>query len=201
MKSLPILFALFLLFGCNNASKNKAEDEQGKVDWNKDELEVNFDNDLRDFVACLNNEEYDCVVDYMPEKVFNMIPREQVIAEMENINEMGMRMHFDAFKINKISDVVLHENFYYCKISISTRTTLTLSGIMEMQKDVLAEAFEAQGMEVSETETGEIVYDGDEFVYAIAEEKNKRWKYIRIDESLKQRINAFIPVQVQIALD
>ncbi|MCR9173977.1 MAG: hypothetical protein NXI10_15845 [bacterium] len=165
---------LFLLLACNSDKNGLSNEENSDQDtWDKNELKENFENDLSDFVNCLNNQDYACVVDYMPERVFRMASKEQMINEMEGLNRMGMQMQFDNFKISEMSEVVKHEDHYFCRIKFSTNTTFTLSGMMEIQKDVLLESFADEAIEVKENETGELSYASDEYMYAIADEKNK----------------------------
>lgn len=203
MKYIILILPLLLLIGCDNPSNSDSgeTEEEKSVKWNKEELADAFERDLRDMVACLNIEDYSCVVDYMPEQMLRIMPKEMIVSGFEQMSNMGMHMKFDVFDITKISDVVQHDGYYYSKLDISSKTTVTLTGAMQFQKEELMDSFSEQGAEISELDNGEFDYTTEESIYAIADEKTKTWKYVRFNQSSKEQVNLIVPVQVRTRLN
>ncbi|PWL27019.1 MAG: hypothetical protein DCO96_11805 [Fluviicola sp. XM-24bin1] len=199
MKYSLFILALFVLTACgsNPNDKEPSDKDEKEIEWDREELENEFKHDLLEFVACLNHEDYECVADYIPEQMLRIVPKEILIAQMEQMNEMGMDMQFDEFQILKMSDVAFHDDHYYCKLNIKSSTKISLSGMMLLQKDMLLEAFTQKGVEPEEIDAETIGYSIEEEMYAIANEKTKTWKYVRLDQDMKSQLDQIIPVQVR----
>lgn len=69
--------------------------------------------------------------------------------------------------------------------------------MMLLQKDMLLEAFTQKGVEPEEIDAETIGYPIEEEMYAIANEKTKTWKYVRLDQDMKSQLDQIIPVQVR----
>lgn len=207
MKNTFLIIGLFFMVSCSNMSGEASSEsvtegrQDAEIKWDKVQLEKQFDSELRSFVKCLNNKDYEGSMKYMPEKMFEVFSKDVLLSGLEQMNEMGMAMEFDPFEITSVSDVVLHEKYYYCKIDIKSRTVMTLYGQVALQQDQLIESLKMQGADISVLESGQLDVKMNEFVYAIADQENKSWGYLRMNESDKEQMGIIIPKEVYLQLD
>lgn len=202
MKYLLLLTIVTAFFACNIDANDQSEDETSPEKWqNQKELRAIFERDIKEMAALFNSRDYVANLDYLPSEMFNYSPREQMVHEFEELNEMGMDMQFSEVKIGEVSKVIHHEDRYFCKVMTSSKTAVKLSGIMLYEIDELISNFEGLGGSVVEVTDSSFVILNNDTNYAIVDEDSETWKYLRYHEHLKPIINQIVPVQVRTGLE
>jgi hypothetical protein len=148
-------------------------------------------------MALFNSGEYEEAVDYMPEVMFRHFPKEQLIAEFKLMNRMGMEFEILSYEVVEISDPVLHEGDYYCRVLANVETKMLFDDTMPMSKEVLKEAYDSTEYQIKEISDNYFIVESQDENYAIVQEDSDRWGYVRFDSELKEYVANIIPVQVR----
>jgi len=83
------------------------------------DLEKNFIIDLNSYTEAYNQGDWDTVSSMWNPKLFEIAPKEQLIGVFEMMSQMGMNMKINILGIEKISNIIRHEDSDYCRIDYS----------------------------------------------------------------------------------
>lgn len=190
-KVIPFLLLFIFTAACTSAEK------EAQANLSKDELREIFRKDMNKYLSLINNADYDKAFDFIPAKVFEMATKEQMIDMYTQLEERGMRMEMDIFKITEISKVIPDGNTNYCKFMYDGKITVHLSGMLLGMKDELVTQFETQyegaSMQVFE-EKIEIALA--QTIFAVSDEGSKDWKYVEYNNTSKEQMHKIIPIEI-----
>lgn len=192
MQKLIPIFILFLTFvSCTSSDKK----EQAQMSEN--ELRSVFNKDMSSYLRLINEGDFNKAFDYLPEAIFKIASKEELLQTYESLEEKGMRMEMEILKITDISKVKTKDNSNYCRFNYEGTIVIHLSGMMLEMKDMLADQFEAQYEKSNAT-----IYDDrielnlEQTVFAVSIEGASDWKYAEYNESSKQAMSHVIPSDV-----
>lgn len=203
MKRIIPVIILLIIVSCKFESETPSKEESTKTEkWtDKKELADIFQRDISEMMTLMNQGDYEDAAAYMPEVLFRYVPKEDMALEFEMMERMGIAFDLIDFEITNISDPVLHDGSYYCRIQTNYSAQVNLVGYTIGERDIVINTYKEQGADISEIEDHSFIVASKAENYAISEEGADIWKYIRFDDEIKRYISNIIPVQVRTMLE
>ena len=159
----------------------------------------------------MTNQNFDGVLDYMYPAVFDMAPKAQMKAGMEQMfNSKDMTIEFISNEVTKVSDKKELEGVTYAAVFYNSKMKMTFVSEMdkpeEDQKAFLnfmkatMESQFGEGNVTSEAKEMSLVINMDANMFAINDPKYDGWKFIGNDDAMKQLVDSIIPESVRTEL-
>jgi hypothetical protein len=190
-KIYPFILLFITLVACTSS------DKQDQANLSESELRKIFMKDMNEYLKLINSGDFDKAFDFIPAKVFEMAPKEQLIGMYEQLEAGGMRMEMDLFKITDISEVATKDNTNYCRFRYKGKITLHVTGEMLEMKDLLATQFETQYEgSVSTVLEDRIELDLTQTMFAMSVEGSTDWKYVEYNNSSKAMMDKVVPSDI-----
>tara|TARA_Y100000746_G_C15449343_1_gene426407 strand:+ start:45 stop:602 length:558 start_codon:yes stop_codon:yes gene_type:complete len=159
------------------------------------DLEKNFMIDLNSYTEAYNQGDWDTVSSMWNPKLFEIAPKEQLIGVFEMMSQMGMNMKINILGIEKISNIIRHEDSDYCRIDYKANTVIELSGDMLAAIEELKQNFiRIHGQDSVKFDENTIYINAIQSMIAVKFEKE--WKYSEISKENTQAIEMIIPEKV-----
>ena len=160
---------------------------------------------LTEYFAFSKNLEMDKALDYMHPRLFDIMPKEQMMATMDAaFNNPEMKFTFDSMSVVKISPVFKSGMATYRKVDYFMSMNVTLSDSLDLNNQVLAAAMRASfetgfpGKKIAiNTETNSINVKGTELLFAIKDPQVREWMFLGYDRSNPQLIERLYPKPVR----
>ena len=189
MKKLTVLLLPFFFFA---ASAQKATDTQ-------------LTNRLKEYFAFSKNLELGKAMDYMHPKLFDIMPKEQLVETMQAaFNNPQMKFSFDSMSVVGISPNFKSGVATYRKVDYFMSMNITLSDSLDLKNQVLAAAMRASfetgfpGKKITiNTESNSVNVRGTELLFAIKDPQATEWMFLGYDRSNPQLIGRLFPKPVR----
>lgn len=160
--------------------------------------------DFNDYLNLLEQKQYNKSLDYVPAEIFEIIPRDQMLAAMESVfKSPEVSMDMNNYKIDSIGNTQNIDNKKYVFISYSFDMGMKYNIEEEesvedktmrvnMMKGAFVQQFGKQQVSYDEkTEYFKIKVKSD--AYAISGSEYDGWKFITIDKSQMQLLDKVLP--------
>lgn len=154
---------------------------------------------FNEYLSYMENGEFNKSLDYLPEKFFQIVPREQMKAAIDqSFNNPAFAISMENGTINSISDDVTVEGTQYAALNYSAKMTIRMKeGADPSMFPMLRQSFEQQvgadKMTVNEEEKS-IVVDQTSDMYAIKTDGGS-WKFVENNPQLGQVLQQIIPAE------
>jgi hypothetical protein len=154
---------------------------------------------------------FDGVLDYMYPKVFEMAPRNQLKAGMEQMfSSPDMKIEFLSNDVTKVSEEKIVESVTYAVVSYNSKMKMTFvseqdksaedqKAFLEFMKVTMDTQF-GEGNVTSDQKTMSLVINMDATMFAINDPQYDGWKFIGNDDAMKQLVDSIIPESVRTEL-
>ncbi|MFK7781743.1 hypothetical protein [Psychroserpens sp.] len=154
---------------------------------------------------------FDGVLDYMYPKVFEMAPREQMKAGMQQMfNAEDMTIQFLSNVVTQVTDTKNLEGITYAAIFYSSKMKMTFlteeeqaeddkKGFLMFMKATMQTQFGEDNV-VEELSTMSLIIDMDATMFAIDDPKYKGWKFLGNDDAMATIVNSVIPESIRTEL-
>lgn len=195
MKSLSILILVLLTSVSSFAQSHKAEITKNAQEY-------------YDYMTAQN---FDGVLDYMYPKVFEMAPRAQMKAGMEQMfSSPDMKIEFLSNDVTKVSEEKIVEDVTYAAVFYNSKMKMTFlseqdkpeddkKAFLEFMKVTMDTQF-GEGNVTSDPKTMSLVINMDATMFAINDPQYEGWKFIGNDDAMKQLVDSIIPESVRTTL-
>ena len=195
MKSLTILIFTLLISISSFAQSHKVEVAKNAQTY-------------YDYMTAQN---FDGVLDYMYPKVFEMAPRDQMKAGMEQMfSSPDMKIEFLSNDVTKVSEEKIVEGVTYAVVSYNSKMKMTFlsekdksaedkKAFLEFMKVTMDTQF-GEGNVASDPKTMSLVINMDATMFAIKDPQYDGWKFIGNDDAMKQLVDSIIPESVRTEL-
>lgn len=159
----------------------------------------------------MTNQNFDGVLDYMYPAVFDMAPRADMKAGMEQMfNSKDMTIEFLSNKVTKVTDKKEVEGITYAAVFYNSKMKMTFVSEQDQPEDdkksfldfMLAtmETQFGEGNVTSDIKDMSLVINMDANMFAINDPKYDGWKFIGNDDNMKQLIDTIVPEGVRTEL-
>lgn len=210
--------SLVLIWACGSDSKTREtseevlEEETSQI--NAPQLEVKalptptaeqvkaytnkFTADLIDYTEAFNQGNWTLVTDYIYPKIFEEMSKSEMINAYQRMENSGMKVSNRFKTVERLSRMVKLNDETYCRIHYNSEMTMTLSGDMLVQKDMLEngikESFGPQN--VKPLGDGSYLIDSHKSMIGIYNENEQKWHYIEYTYEGDPNLTKFIPAEV-----
>ena len=173
----------------------------------KDEVSKNAQT-YYDYMTAQN---FDGVLDYMYPKVFEMAPRAQMKAGMEQMfSSPDMKIEFISNEVSKVSDKKEVEGVTYAAVFYNSKMKMTFlsekdksaedqKAFLDFMKITMDSQFGENNVTADQAEMS-LVINMDANMFAIKDPQYEGWKFIGNDDAMKQLVNSIIPESVRTEL-
>ena len=173
----------------------------------KDEVSKNAQT-YYDYMTAQN---FDGVLDYMYPKVFEMAPRAQMKAGMEQMfNSPDMKIEFISNEVSIVSDKKEVEGVTYAAVFYNSKMKMTFlseknksaedqKAFLDFMKITMDSQFGENNVIADQTEMS-LVINMDANMFAIKDPQYDGWKFIANDDAMKQLVDSIVPESVRTAL-
>lgn len=188
MKKYSIL--LFLSFLCitRALSQNSRESIEKRADM---------------YFAASEQKDWSAVVGMVYPKLFELVPKEQMIEVFQNIESEGLKMELKDFNIRQISDIVTHEGEKFARIDYNMEMFLQFTSVeyrdAAVQTTVNTNFQNLYGAENVTWNKEDFSFDikTTKSMFAIADEGTMDWYFIENDSTRPELTNMIIPEAVR----
>lgn len=168
-------------------------------------------NHAETYYTYLTNQNFDGILDYMYPKVFEMAPREQMKAGMQQMfNSKDMQIDFLSNEVNRVTDTVMVNDIIYAAIFYNSKMKMTFTsemdkpeddqkGFLDFMKTTMDTQFGAENV-TSNFEDMSLTINMDANMFAIKDPQYRNWKFMGNDDAMKQMVDAIIPETVRTKL-
>jgi hypothetical protein len=159
----------------------------------------------------MTNQNFDGVLDYMYPKVFEMAPRAQMKAGMEQMfSSPDMKIEFLSNDVTKVSEEKVVEGITYAAVFYNSKMKMTFVSEQDKQEDdkkaflefmkVTMDSQFGEGNVTSDIKSMSLVINMDAMLFAIKDPQYEGWKFIGNDDAMKQLVDSIIPESVRTEL-
>nr|WP_321221198.1 hypothetical protein [uncultured Psychroserpens sp.] len=159
----------------------------------------------------MTNQNFDGVLDYMYPKVFEMAPRAQMKAGMEQMfSSPDMKIEFLSNDVTKVSEEKVVEGITYAAVFYNSKMKMTFVSEQDKQEDdkkaflefmkVTMDSQFGEGNVTSDIKSMSLVINMDATMFAIKDPQYEGWKFIGNDDAMKQLVDSIIPESVRTEL-
>ena len=193
MKKLFALLLCFpLIFSCGGQTSPTNLNH-----FNKDVLIEQFNRDMSRCIEASNNKDWDKIIDITHPKLFDLITKEQMLAQME-----GMFMYFKDFQmiaenITDISSIENYEGDHYTSFFYDNEIVFTFYNSDDFD-NILPTFIDEYGEDnVKAFRTSNSVnITARSSQIAVLEENSSEWKYIEWQEGYEELLYEIVPASV-----
>jgi len=159
----------------------------------------------------MTNMNLDGVLDYMHPKMFDMAPKEQMKAGMEQMfNSPQMKIEFISNTITSISDTKELDEVTYAVVYFNSKMRMTFltekdkpeeqrTDYLELMKSTMAVQFGSENVTI-DAETTSLVINNDANMFAIKDSQYDGWKFLSNEKNMAAFVNSIVPEAVRTAL-
>ena len=159
----------------------------------------------------LTHQNFDGILDYMYPKVFEMAPREQMKAGMQQMfNSKDMEIDFLSNEVNSVTDTITINGITYAAIFYNSKMKMTFTSeidkpeddkksFLDFMKITMNTQFGADNV-TSNFEEMSLTINMDANMFAIRDPKYNNWKFMGNDDAMKQMVDNIIPERVRTEL-
>lgn len=159
------------------------------------DLQEKFESDIDSYFQAINNGKWQVALDLMYPPIFELASKEQMIAQFDELELIGMQMHTNLIAINNITNKFSHQQNQFCIFNYHAIITVTLKGQLLQSKDDIQTGFEMDyGTENVTVVDNVFTIDAKKAMMAIFYKKDS-WKYLEFDPS-KSTNSQIIPIEV-----
>jgi len=154
---------------------------------------------------------FDGVLDYMYPKVFEMAPRAQMKAGMEQMfSSPDMKIEFLSNDVSRVSEEKIVDGITYAAVFYNSKMKMTF--VSEKDKspedqkvflDFMQATMNTQFGEenvTSDIEAMSLVINMDANMFAIKDPQYEGWKFIGNDDNMKMLVDSIVPESVRTSL-
>jgi len=159
----------------------------------------------------MTDQNFDGVLDYMYPKVFDMAPRAQMKAGMEQMfSSPDMKIEFLSNDVSRVSEEKIVDGITYAAVFYNSKMKMTF--VSEKDKspedqkvflDFMQATMNTQFGEenvTSDIEAMSLVINMDANMFAIKDPQYEGWKFIGNDDNMKMLVDSIVPESVRTAL-
>ncbi|WP_047549534.1 hypothetical protein [Psychroserpens sp. Hel_I_66] len=159
----------------------------------------------------MTNQNFDGVLDYMYPKVFEMAPRAQMKAGMEQMfSSPEMKIEFLSNDVTKVSEEKIVDGITYAAVFYNSKMKMTFlsekdkpeedqKAFLDFMKVTMDTQFGAENVVSNQTDMS-LVINMDATMFAIKDPKYDGWKFIGNDDAMKQLVDSIVPESVRTEL-
>ena len=168
------------------------------------EYKTNIKQRFTEFNQYMVKGEFDKSMDYIPEAIFTIVPRAEMVKMFEQLlNNKDMEVKFIGFDIKEIAEVRKIDSYYYAKIKYRSAMTLKMktsetenadekSTRLSMTKQAFANTFGSDHVKLDElTETFTIHPIKNS--WAISKNGETEWKFVNIEPKQRLMMEKVLP--------
>ncbi|MGB3606903.1 MAG: hypothetical protein WA775_00950 [Psychroserpens sp.] len=156
----------------------------------------------------ITTQNFDGVLDYMYPKVFDLAPKDQMKAAMQQMfNSPEMKIEFLSNTISKVSEEKIVDDITYAAVFYNSKMKMTFVSEMDKEEadkigflDFMKGTMETQfgeGNVESNLEAMSLIVTMDSNMFAIKDPTVTDWKFIGNDDAMKQLVNTIVPKAVR----
>jgi hypothetical protein len=163
-----------------------------------EEIIAAFESDLAVFFESSETGDWDTYLDLTYPGLFEIAPKEALVAQFEQIEAMGISLTIGNMEIQDTSDMAAYGNEWFVKIDYSADMEIKLSKELESMYELFCSQFEQQysGGEIEKTPPNKLlIKNADASMLAVSSDR-KIWKYLEISEEGEQIMSVIIPEPV-----
>jgi hypothetical protein len=154
---------------------------------------------------------FDGVLDYMYPKVFEMAPRAEMKAGMEQMfSSPDMKIEFVSNDVTKVSEEKIVDHITYAAVYYNSKMKMTFvseqdkpeedrKGFFDMMKSTMDSQFGAENV-ASNFETMSLIVTMNATMYAIKDPQYTGWKFLGNDDAMKMLVDSIVPESVRTEL-
>lgn len=159
----------------------------------------------------MTNMNLDGVLDYMHPKMFDMAPKEQMKAGMEQMfNSPQMKIEFISNTITSISDTKEVDGVTYAIVYFNSKMRMTFltekdkpqeqrTDYLELMKSNMAAQFGSENVTI-DAKTTSLVINNDANMFAIKDSQYDGWKFLSNERNMAAFVNSIVPEAARTAL-
>nr|WP_319272489.1 hypothetical protein [uncultured Draconibacterium sp.] len=162
----------------------------------------NLKRDYLNYLDALNNARYNEAMTYLPEKVFEIAPKDDIIKQFEFLKREYGKLYTDSFKITEIKPSIEYKDSLYSKVFYTADVVLILKDEKLNKVESLRKSFEQKypkdKIKFTKDKSEFRIKNTNSF-YAISVDEGKNWKFL--ENIHENTYSKFIPPKVLIELN
>lgn len=134
-----------------------------------------------------NNAHWDTILNMTYEKIFEMLPKEQMIKVFDQMKSMGMSATLDKFQASELSEPIMEKDTVYYIVKAATIENIIMSG-PQFQTEQVVTAMTQQFNSIYGEENVEYQKEqntfkltGNKTLIAVAPKESTEWKFLEYD--------------------
>ncbi|GAL65205.1 hypothetical protein [Jejuia pallidilutea] len=159
----------------------------------------------------MTNMNLDGVLDYMHPKMFDMAPKAQMKAAMEQMfNSPQMKIEFISNTVNSISDTKEIDSVTYAVVYYNSKMRMIFltekdkpkeaqNDYLELMKSTMAAQFGSENVTI-DADTTSLVINNNASMFAINDPQYNGWKFLSNEKNMAAFVNSIVPEAVRTAL-
>jgi hypothetical protein len=190
VKDITLILVATLLIYCNTPSSNQDTSHISIIE--KDV--VVFMEDL------MSAGDWDGMTDMMYPKIFTLSSKEQVKAQMKQMEDMGINITGTNTKVAKISDIIRYGKEKFCEVSYKSDLKIKISGQATEMITLLEGQFkQVYGSDnvVLDEENSQFLVDANKSMIAVASIDKNDWAYFEFNTNEPKILELLLPDDVQ----
>jgi hypothetical protein len=154
---------------------------------------------------------FDAVLDYMYPKVFDMAPRAQMKAGMEQMfSSPDMKIEFVSNDITKVSEEKVVDDITYAAVFYNSKMKMTFvseldkpqeerKGFFDIMKSTMDSQFGGENV-TPDFKTMSLIVNMNATMFAIKNPQYTGWKFLGNDDAMKMLVDSIVPESVRMEL-
>jgi hypothetical protein len=160
------------------------------------------------YMGILNNKDFNKAMDYMPDELFEIVPKEQMVSYMESaLNSSEISFKFDNLKVVSVKEPIKSGTKYYVNMKYSHRMSMLFNAL---NKDKTPAQLLEQGNLTKENLQVKYGEDNVKFdektnwfeitvtknAFAISPDGKTNWKFIDFDPNQRGLMEKILPKEI-----
>jgi len=160
--------------------------------------------DSNNYIAYLKDNNMEKVIDYLPPKIFELVSRESLLAEVKSIMENpDFSIAIEKIKMSKPSRIITDNNHKYAKINYSFYMIFRFkSATIDLDRfsSAIRSKYGEDNVKVDKIKKSIQIFINSS-MYAIKEKDFNTWKFVRKDNSNPEMLKLVMPETIIKKLD
>ena len=164
------------------------------------DLQKHFQSELNAYYQKINSEDWDSAMNWVYPGLFEVLPRDQMVAALQQMVTMGMKIETEVLDIQSISEVVESGSEKFCLVNYQGKIKISLSEALRSSADALDTGLRSAYSEGSKIEYNEeegfFMIEAVQQMIAVSPKEKQDWKYMEYSAPKRPMFAQFIPEEV-----
>lgn len=194
IKLIALLLLTISFVSCNSSSDTTKESQEKTHEQIIEDDIVVF---MEDYMSEGN---WEGVIDMMYPKLFTISPKEQIVAQMKQMEEMGIKITGENTEVVDISEVMNYQGEQFCEVGYVSDLTIKISGealqMISLLEPQFKEVYGANNV-TFDKENNQFLVEAHKSMIAVAPENTNDWSYFEFNTNEPKILELLLPEEVR----